>query len=127
MKITKFRLFNLFMILLVLGSKCTSDHLEYEIQPIVPESLTIVELQGLKLASMFTQDEVAMNIKSATQGEHRVKIYGIDDKLLSQEKLDVKLGDNVLTVYTKILPKGSYRIELHNNDGRVGVAAFFKN
>ena len=127
MKITKFRLFNLFAILLILATKCTSDSYEFVDYTYVPQELKIEQLEGLKLASMFVQNEVAMNVKLSSGGEHRVKIYGIDDKLISQEKLTANLGDNVLTVYTKILPKGSYRIELYKNENRLGVSTFFKN
>lgn len=127
MKITKFRIFNLFLMLLVLGTKCTSDHYELEEFSFVPQELKIEQVEGLKLASMFVQDEVAMNVKLSSEGEHRVKIYGISDKLISQEKLTANLGDNVLTVYTKILPKGSYRIELYKDENRLGVSTFFKN
>ena len=52
MKITKFRIFNFFLMILVLGTKCTSDHFELEEFSFIPQELKIEQVEGLKLASM---------------------------------------------------------------------------
>ena len=72
MKITKFRIFNLFMLLLVLMNQCTADSIEivdYEYQGLFPEKLKITELVGIKLESNFATTEVNMNVKLNTTGK----------------------------------------------------------
>ena len=74
MKITKFRLFNLFAILLVLGTKCTSDSYEFTDYTYVPEALVIEEPQGIKLENYVVDNQVDINVKLPVDGIYRIKI-----------------------------------------------------
>lgn len=127
MKITKFRLFNLFAILLILATKCTSDGIgvvdiynEY-----IPEKLNIVEAEGIKLEEVFVENQVSMNVKLSQPGMYRIKIKDLAGKVISQERLQVKEGNNILSVYTSTLPKSSYTIELQDdNHIKLGSSIF---
>jgi len=96
---------------------CTQD--EYMInEPIsfVPESLQMVEPIGVKLENTFVTDKVSVNVKLPSSGTYRLKIKDISGKLVSQEKLSAKEGDNILSIYTNSLEKSSYTIELQTED-----------
>ena len=60
-----------------------------------------------------------MNIKLPSDGKYRVKIRDIPSKLVSQEELTPKEGDNILAVYTSSLDKSSYTLELVDSNNRV--------
>lgn len=118
MKITKFRLFNLFAILLLLANKCTADRYdEYEFLSFVPEALEINEASGLRLENYIVDNQVEMNVKLPLDGTYRLKIKDITGKTVSQEKLNAKEGNNILKTYTSSLPKSSYTIALETEDG----------
>ena len=126
MRITKFRIFNLFMLLLVLMNQCTADSIEvveYEYQGLFPEKLKITELVGIKLESNFATTEVNMNVKLNTTGKYYIKVLTNSGKVVSKEQVKGELGDNLFTVYTATLPKSSYRIELYLEDEKVGTTS----
>ena len=112
MKITKFRIFNLFAILLILATKCTSDSYEFTDYAFVPEALVIVEPQGIKLENTVVEDQVDINVKLPVDGTYRIKIVDISGKMVSQEKITAKEGDNILKIYVKALPVSSYEVQL---------------
>jgi hypothetical protein len=92
---------------------------------VVPESLVIDDLVGIKLESVIVSDEVRMNIKLPYTGEYRVKIRDISKNLISQEKVNGKEGDNLLKVYVNTLENDGYTIELHNNvNEMLGITSF---
>jgi len=96
---------------------CTQD--EYMMnEPIsfVPESLQMIEPIGVKLENTFVTDKVSVNVKLPSDGTYRLKIKDISGKLVSQEKLSAKEGDNILSIYTNSLEKSSYTIELQTED-----------
>ena len=112
MKITKFRLFNLFAILLILATKCTSDSYEFTDYTYVPDTLVIVEPQGIRLENTVVEDQVDINVKLPVDGTYRIKIVDISGKMVSQEKITAKEGDNILKIYVKALPVSSYEVQL---------------
>jgi hypothetical protein len=112
MKITKFRLFNLFAILLILATKCTSDSYEFTDYTYVPDTLIIVEPQGIRLENTVVEDQVDINVKLPVDGTYRIKIVDISGKMVSQEKITAKEGDNILKIYVKALPVSSYEVQL---------------
>jgi hypothetical protein len=103
---------------------------EQEIVPIVEQAnqeLKIAESVGIKLQSPFVTTEVAMNVKSDKAGTYTIKIFDISNKVVSKEQVDVKVGDNILKVYTTALPSSAYRIALFdNNNKQIGVTDFNK-
>src|SRR6056300_792902 len=108
------------LVILMVGliSACTRDILEpMDINVVdVPESLVISNLSGLKIESTIVSGEVRINAKLPYNGTYRIKIRDIENDLISQEKLNVNNGNNLLKVYVSTLPKSSYTIELTEND-----------
>lgn len=97
---------------------CTRDEFQIEDPMVfVPETLQIVEPMGLKLENTFVTDKVSINAKLPSDGTYRLKIKDIEGKLVSQEKLSAKQGDNILSIYTTSLEKSSYTVELQTEDG----------
>ena len=102
---------------------------EVEVLPVVQvsEELKISDKVGIKLQSPFVTTEVAMNVKSDKAGTYTIKIFDISNKVVSKEQVDVKVGDNILKVYTTALPSSAYRIALFdNNNKQLGVTDFNK-
>lgn len=103
------KLLTLFTLLLL--TSCMKDEI---MEPIflseVPETLEISDIQGIKLENTIVSSEVRMNIKLPSDGKYRVKIRDIASKLVSQEELTAKEGDNILAVYTSSLDKSSYTL-----------------
>lgn len=121
------KLISILVLLLVLG--CVRDE-EFIIDPVVetPDVLFISELQGIKLASSIVSDRVAMNVKLPADGVYRIKIkHGLNNELISQEKIQGKEGDNILKVYVNALEKSSYKLELTKEDHTlIGATVFSK-
>ena len=107
---------------------CSHDEfITLEPETITPESLVINKAVGIKLENIFVIDKVSMNVKLEDVSEVRIKLRSIDGTLISQEKINVKQGDNILSVYTSSLNKSSYTIELTDIDHNVlGKTIFVK-
>lgn len=97
---------------------CTKDDLFEPISEI-PNSLQIKETLGIKLESTIVSDEVKMNVKLPIEGTYRIKIKDIGNKLISQEKIEAKAGDNILSVYVSTLENDSYTLELTDINHKV--------
>ena len=103
------------LIVLTLTS-CVRDE-DFIIDPIteVPEALVIDDLVGIKLESNIVYERVAMNVKLPEEGVYRIKIrHGMNNELISQERVTGREGDNILKVYVSALDKSSYMLELTN-------------
>ena len=97
------------------------------VQENVSESLQITDKVGIKLSTAFVTSEVAMNVKIETAGKAVIKITDISNKVVSKEEVDLKVGDNILKVYTTALPSSAYRIALYDANGvRLGITDFNK-
>ena len=120
-------LFISFLISLKLTS-CIKDEIYEPIVNEVPQSLQIAAIQGIKLESTIVTDEVKMNVKLPYDGTYRIRIRDIGRRLVSQEELLAKAGDNILKVYVKSLPKDGYTIELVNSSNEIlGLTSFIVN
>jgi hypothetical protein len=96
------------------------------VQQVTPE-LAIANPVGIKLQSAFVTSEVAMNVKSQVAGNATIKIFDISNKVVSKETIDLKVGDNVLKVYTSALPSSAYRIGFYDINGKeMGITDFNK-
>lgn len=96
------------------------------VQQVTPE-LAIANPVGIKLQSAFVTSEVAMNVKSQVAGTATIKIFDISNKVVSKETIDLKVGDNVLKVYTLALPSSAYRIGFYDINGKeMGITDFNK-
>ncbi len=117
----------LVLALSILALGCTYDPVEEVefVDSLVPKELAIVEPVGLKLENIFVTDKVSINAKLPQDGTYRLKIKDIGGKLISQEKLEAKKGDNLLSIYTSSLPKTSYTVELHTDNGTLLGSSIF--
>lgn len=116
-----------YLFFLILAVSCYSDdELIQDELTVVPEELMIPEIQGIKLASQLVDEEVSINVKLPEAGTYRVKIrHSMTDRLVSQEELVGKQGDNILKIYVRTLPISSYKIELVSSNNKViGVETF---
>lgn len=92
---------------------------------IVPESLEIVDLQGIKLESNIVQNSVRINTKTTMTGKYRIKIKDFSNKVINQEILNADEGNNILNIYVTSLPKSSYTVELYDNSNNFIGKEFF--
>jgi hypothetical protein len=88
-------------------------------EPITPTNSIPLELSlnsvGIKLESNFVTNEAKMNVKLSEAEKITIKIVDLSGKVVSSENIDAKAGDNILTVYTKALPRSSYELQLFNS------------
>ena len=98
------------------------------VQPqVISDNLKISSSVGLKLETPFVTSEVAMNIKSDVAQTVTVKIFDISNRIVSKSTSEVKVGDNILRVYTSALPSSAYRIALYDSAGNMlGITDFNK-
>ena len=94
---------------------------------VISDNLKISSSVGLKLETSFITNEVAMNIKSDVAQTVTVKIFDISNRVVSKSTSEVKVGDNILRVYTSALPSSAYRIALYDVAGNIlGITDFNK-
>ena len=94
---------------------------------VISDNLKISSSVGLKLETPFVTSEVAMNIKSDVLQTVTVKIFDISNRIVSKSTSEVKVGDNILRVYTSALPSSAYRIALYDSAGNMlGITDFNK-
>ena len=114
-----------FLMVLVLLScrKTTEMPFVNQIDP----TLQINSVSGIKLQSHFVTSEVAMNVKSEVAQTVTIRIFDIANKVVSKSTSDVRMGDNVLKVYTNALPSSAYRIGIYDSKGKqLGITDFNK-
>jgi len=94
---------------------------------VISDNLKISSSVGLKLETSFVTTEEAMNIKSDVAQTVTVKIFDISNRIVSKSTSEVKIGDNILRVYTSALPSSAYRIALYDSAGNMlGITDFNK-
>jgi hypothetical protein len=117
----------LIMVMAILFAGCTKVDLPTPQPPVMAESLKITNSVGIKLQSPFVTTEVLMNVKLETAGTVTIKIFDISNRVVSKETVNVIVGDNILKVYTSILPTSAYRIGLFDANGnQLGITDFNK-
>ena len=114
----------LFGLILLVGCR----KVDIPVQPqVISDNLKISSSVGLKLETSFITNEVAMNIKSDVVQTVTVKIFDISNRVVSKSTSEVKVGDNILRVYTSALPSSAYRIALYDVAGNMlGITDFNK-
>ena len=114
----------LFGLILLVGCR----KVDIPVQPqVISDNLKISSSVGLKLETPFVTSEVAMNLKSDVAQKVTVKIFDISNRVVSKSTSDVKVGDNILRVYTSALPSSAYRIALYDVAGNIlGITDFNK-
>ena len=120
----------LILLSLIFIISCVKDEHEY-IDPFVevPEALQIADAVGIKLESVIVTNQVAMNVKLPADGVYRIKIrHGMNNELISQERVNGTEGDNILKVYTSTLDKSGYMIQLTDEFHNIlGASSFVVN
>jgi hypothetical protein len=113
-----------YTVLFTLFLACSPDY-DFEIEPytFVPEALVIKEEVGIKLDSNFATSKMKMNVKLNSTGNYYIKVLDITGKVVAKELVNGRIGNNIFTVYTSTLPKSSYRLELFNDDKKVGATS----
>ena len=116
----------LILVSVVLFAGCTKHDIPTPDQ-ITGTDLKIASAVGIKLQSQFVTSEVAMNVKSDVAQTVTVKITDIANRVVSKSTMDVKVGDNILKVYTNAFPTSAYRIALYDAAGnQLGITDFNK-
>jgi hypothetical protein len=111
----------------VILTGCYKDDIIEPIRPQATDELKIATAVGIKLQSPFVTSEVAMNVKSDVAQTVTIKIFDIANRVVSKSTSDVKVGDNILKVYTTALPSSAYRIGLFDAKGnQLGITDFNK-
>jgi hypothetical protein len=119
------KIFSVFVIGVILIG-CTKVDV-VEPQQITGSDLKISNSVGIKLQTPFVTSEVAMNVKSDVAQTVTVKITDIANRVVSKSTMDVKVGDNILKVYTSAFPSSAYRIALYDITGKqLGITDFNK-
>ena len=110
----------------LLALSCRKVDIPTPINQIASE-LAINSVSGIKLESPFVTSQVAMNVKSETAQIVTIKIFDISNRVVSKSTSEVKVGDNLLKVYTNALPSSAYRIGIYDSNGKqLGITDFNK-
>jgi hypothetical protein len=108
-------------------SGCSKDDILPITDQAVKQELKIENSVGIKLETSFVSKEVSMNVKLENAGIVTIKIMDISNRVVSKEQVNVKVGDNILKVYTSALPSSAYRIGLYDsNNNLLGITDFNK-
>jgi hypothetical protein len=83
----------------------------------VPAELSLNTV-GIRLESNFVTNEAKMNVRLYAADKVTIKIVDISGKTVSSETVEGKAGDNILSVYTKALPRSSYELQLYNSKNK---------
>ena len=106
---------------------CTKVDVPTPLPPVTNAELKITSAVGIKLQSPFVTSEVSMNVKSDVAQTVTIKIFDIANRVVSKSTSDVKVGDNILKVYTTALPSSAYRVGLFDAKGnQLGITDFNK-
>lgn len=123
---TKMKKLSLLILGMVFLVGCRKDPFVYP--PVeVSENLKISNSVGIKLENPFVTSEVSMNVKTEKSQTVTIKIFDISNRVISKSTSNVKMGDNILKVYTSALPRSAYRIGLYDDAGNLlGITDFNK-
>jgi len=117
----------LILVTFFLFAGCTKHDIPTPIAQVTGTDLAIASAVGIKLQTQFVTSEVAMNVKSDVAQTVTVKIFDIANRVVSKSTMDVKVGDNILKVYTNAFPTSAYRIALFDAAGnQLGITDFNK-
>ncbi len=117
----------LIAVIAILFIGCTKTNFTTPQPPIAGSELKINSTVGIKLQSPFVTSEVSMNVKSDVAQTVTIKIFDIANRVVSKSTSDVKVGDNILKVYTTALPSSAYRVGLFDAKGnQLGITDFNK-
>lgn len=97
-------------LLLIFG--CTPDLLEVE--PYSNEPIDIFEIQ-----STIVSDGQKFNINLSEGGEYKLSLVDEFTNITHTNEVFIgKVGENTLSIYTRALPKGSYKLIIKDVNGK---------
>jgi len=103
----------LIYILPLLLWSCTPDLLEVE--PYSNEPIDIFEVQ-----SSVVNDGDKFNINLDSEGQYKLSLVDEFTNIThTNEVFDGKVGSNQLSIYTRALPKGSYKLFIKDENERI--------
>jgi hypothetical protein len=121
------KLLGLGFLVTLLALSCRKIDLPTPVTQELPSELKISNAVGIKLQTVFVTSEVSMNVKSDIAQTVTIRIFDIANKVVSKSTSDVRVGDNVLKVYTNALPSSAYRIGIYDVNGKqLGITDFNK-
>ena len=97
-----------YLLFAILAVSCMKDD-EFITAPINSQ-LEILEMEGLKFQSSDITDGSLWNFKTLTEGQYTLEIRNHFKTLISKNKFNAEIGDNVSKFYTKALLDGDYTI-----------------
>jgi hypothetical protein len=93
----------------------------------LPSNLIINNNIGIRLETMFVFNEVKVNIKTDMSGSYDLVVLDILKRVITKECINLKEGNNIITLYTEILPPAGYRLGLYTLEGiELGIVDFNK-
>ena len=93
-----------YVLLIFVAFSCTDD--SFEILEPINNSVDIFEVQ-----STVVNDGDEININLSSEGEFKISLIDeFTNITYTNEIFNGKVGDNKLNIYTKALPKGSYKL-----------------
>ena len=101
----------LVLFLFILIVSCEKDEII-----VAPQPQPIVYVFDNSNTIIFNGTEIIINL--AYEGTHSLTIEN-NDGVISREQFQGKIGDNTLTIYTSVLPKGLSTLILENEGGIV--------
>lgn len=103
----------IYLLPLVLFLGCTTDIIE--IEPYVQTNVDIFEVQNTVVNDA---DEIIINFDS--EGTYRLSLIDeFTNITYTNEKYNAMEGSNSLNIYTKALPKGSYKFLIKDNQNNI--------
>jgi len=98
-----------YLLFAILAVSCMKDE-EMFIDAPIDSQLEILEMEGLKFQSSDITDGSLWNFKTLTEGQYTLEIRNHFKTLISKNKFNAEIGDNVSKFYTKALLDGDYTI-----------------
>lgn len=117
-----------YTLLFTLFLACAPDEYDFIVTQFVADELKINETTGLQFDDNSVYDGAKFNIKTDTDGKYTVEILDLTNSLVSRNTLKVTEGDNVYTIYTRVLETGDYTFRFldENNNQKESIKLFVK-
>jgi len=102
-------------LILILG--CAPNEFDFDVSQFIAKELKIEEVTGLRFNDNSVYDGAQFNIKSDIEGKYTVEILDLTNSLVSRNTLKVLEGNNVYTIYTRVLETGDYTFRFLDEKG----------
>lgn len=90
----------------------------HEVIEDVPQ--TEMEMDIFEVQNTIVDDGETFKVNFDSNGEYKLSLVDeFTNITYTNEKLNAKVGSNILTIYTKALPKGSYKFIIKDNQNNI--------